>query len=293
MSKDLHEHEQGGEPLRLLTIAAHPHDVTYTLGTSAHHIQRGDSVTVVSLTDGTTTHDEALVDELRKPEGKRRAEIMEQSRGDKAQRKQVEMQNVCALFGITDVRVLPFADNPIEATPQLYQTLADIFYDVRPHIVITHAPYNEAYRGHASMWDHDHPMTGQIVCQTMQRVSQADPQRKRAPHNVALVYYIGVEFGWNEIDVFVDITDQVDNRMKAEALYESQGHTADLARKRIEAFAGYAGWFGRTGYAEPFIRATAQVSNFLPLTANELQRAGQSGEQMLAKIGHFASGRGD
>lgn len=293
MSSDLHDGGHGSEPLRLMTIAAHPHDATYTLGTSAHHIQRGDSVTVVSLTDGVTTHDEGLIDELRKPEGERRAEILEQSRDGKAHRKQVEMEKVCSLFGITDVRILPFSDNPIETTPQLYQTLADVFYDVRPHIVITHAPYNWGHRGHVSIWDHDHPKTGQIVHQTMQTVSMADPQRKRAPHNVAQVFYIGVEFGWNEIDVFVDISDQVDNRMKAEALYESQGHTGDFARKRIEAFAGHAGWFGRTGYAEPFIRATAQVSDHLPLTANELQQASQTGEQTLEKMGHFASRHGD
>ena len=47
-------------PLRLLTITAHPHDVTYTLGTLAHHIERGDKVTVVSLSDGATTHNEEL-----------------------------------------------------------------------------------------------------------------------------------------------------------------------------------------------------------------------------------------
>jgi LmbE family N-acetylglucosaminyl deacetylase len=293
MSSDQNEGGQGGEPLRLMTIAAHPHDATYTLGTSAHHIQRGDSVTVVSLTDGATTHDEALIDELRKPEDQRRGEVLAESRDAKAQRKQVEMENVCALFGITDVRILPFADNPIDSTPQLIQTLADIFYDVRPHIVITHAPYNWGHRGHVSIWDHDHPNTGVIVHRTMQTVAMADPQRKRAPHNVAQVFYIGVEFGWNEIDVFVDISDQVDNRIKAEALYESQGHTGDFARKRIEAFTGYAGWFGHTGYAEPFIRATAHVSNYLPLTENERQFSTRTGEQTLAKMGHFASGRGD
>jgi len=28
--------------LQLLTIAAHPHNVTYTFGTSAHDVERGD-----------------------------------------------------------------------------------------------------------------------------------------------------------------------------------------------------------------------------------------------------------
>ena len=61
------------ENLRLMTVTAHPHDVTYTLGTSAHHVERGDSVTVVCLSDGVTTHDEELEDEMRKPASERRA----------------------------------------------------------------------------------------------------------------------------------------------------------------------------------------------------------------------------
>jgi LmbE family N-acetylglucosaminyl deacetylase len=277
--------------LQLLTIAAHPHDVTYTLGTSAHHIQRGDRVTVVSLTDGVTTHNEELEDELRKSEHERRAEILQQPRNKQAQRKQLEMERVCSLFGITDVRVLPFVDNPIEATPELHRTLTDIFYEVRPHIVITHAPFNYPHHNLTSLWSHDHPTTGQIVWQTMQRVSQADAQRKRSPHQVAQVYYIGVEFGWTDIDVFVDISDQVANRIKAEALYKTQGHTLELARKRIEAFAGYAGWWSRTGYAESFIRAKAETSEYLTVTSNDLRTARQTGKENHDRMSQFASGQ--
>ena len=279
------------EHLQLLTIAAHPHDVTYTLGTSAHHIERGDRVTVVSLTDGVTTHNEELEDEMGKPEHERRAEILERPRNEQAQRKQTEMEKVCGLFGITDVRVLPFADNPIDDTPKLHDTLAQVFYEVRPQIVITHAPFNYPYHHHSSLWSHDHPKTGQLVMQTMQRVAQPDKQRKESPHQVAQVYYIGVEFGWTDIDLFVDITDQIHNRIKAEALYETQGHTSEFGRKRIEAFAGYAGWFGRTGYAEPFIRAGGQTDHYLTVTPNDLARAGSEGKSKLDTMGYFASAR--
>lgn len=275
--------------LQLLTIVAHPHDVTYTLGTSAHHIQRGDRVTVVSLTDGVTTHDEELEDELRKPEHERRAEILQRPRNKQARRKQQEMGRVCGLFGITDARVLPFADNPIEATPELHRTLTDIFYEIRPHIVITHAPFNYPHHNLTSLWSHDHPTTGQIVWQAMQRVRQPDTQRKRSPHKVAQIYYIGVEFGWTDIDLFVDISDQIASRIKAETLYETQGHTSEFARKRVEAFAGYAGWWGRTGYAEPFIRAKAETSEYLTVTSIDLRTARQTGQEELQRMSQFAS----
>ncbi len=279
------------ENLRLLTIVAHPHDATYTLGTSAHHIERGDSVTVVSVTDGVTTHDEELEDEMRKPEAERDPAILNRSRSDQAQRKQEELGRVCGLFGIEDVRVLPFADNPIEPGPEVVKTLVDIFYEVRPHIVITHAPYNYPHHGHYPIIDHDHPAAGILAARAMQRISQPDKDRVRPPHKVAQIYYIGVEFGWTDIDLFVDISDQMANRIRAEGLYETQGHTPEFARKRIEAFAGYHGWFGNSGYAEPFIRARGQFSSHLSVTDRELEQSLETGKQNLERIGYFASGQ--
>ncbi len=281
--------DDGPTPLRLLTITAHPHDVTYTLGTSAHHVERGDSVTVVSLSDGVTTHDEELEDEMRKPAEERRAEILERPRSEQAERKQAELQRVCALFGIEDARVLPFADHPLDSSPQLIEALTDIFYEVRPQVVITHAPYNYPHRNMFSLWDGDHPLAGQLVLQAMQRVAQPDRRRERSLHQVAQVYFIGVEFGWTDIDLFVDISDQVARRIEAEALYETQGHGPQFSRKRIESFAGYHGWFGRTGYAEPFIRQSAQTSDCLTVTANDLRRAQMTGRENLDQMGQFAS----
>jgi hypothetical protein len=49
---------------------------------------------------------------LRKPEHERRADILERPHDELADRKQHEGERVCGLFGITDVRVLPFADHP-------------------------------------------------------------------------------------------------------------------------------------------------------------------------------------
>ena len=278
------------DSLQLLTIVAHPHDVTYTLGTSAHHIQRGDRVTVVSLTDGVTTHNAELEDELRKPEGERREEVLDRPRDEIAMRKQQEFGRVCGLFGITDVRVLPFADNPMEATPELHRSLSEIFYEVRPHIVITHAPYNYPYRDKTSLFSTDHSMAGQLVCAVIQRVGQADVQRKRSPYQVAQVYYIGVEFGWTDVDLFVDISDQIDNRIKAEAFYESQGHTSEFARKRIEVAAGYLGWWARCPYAETFIRSKAETSDYLTLTPNDMRTAQMSAKDVHEKLSQFASG---
>ena len=94
-------------------------------------------------------------------------------------------------------------------------------------------------------------------------------------------------------NLFVDISHQIANRIKAEALYESQGHTTQLAHKRIEAFAGSSGWWSQTGYAEPFIRAKAMSSNYLTVTENELRIAQLSGKELMDRLSQFSSGAGD
>lgn len=269
--------------LRLLSLVAHPHDITYTLGTSANHIERGDSVTAVSITNGVKTHDVEVEDGLFESSEKQHADILQRYPEEQAEKKKNEMIEACGLFGISDVRVLPFTDQPIVPSEELLQSLIKIFYEIRPHIVMTMAPFFPTYKGHASLFCNDHVLTGQIVQEAMERVEQADPQRKEAPHRVAEVYYIGVEFGWNEIDLSVDIKKHAHKRMKAEELYHTQGHTPEMAQKRIEIFAGYAGWFSGTSYAEPFIRSKGQSSDYLIVTENDLSEAESTGKEMVER----------
>ena len=56
------------QSLRFLVVKAHPHDFTHCAGTCGIHAAQGDSITVVSMTNGVGTHNEKLHDELLKPE---------------------------------------------------------------------------------------------------------------------------------------------------------------------------------------------------------------------------------
>lgn len=98
--------------LSILAVAAHPHDFTHCAATCGIHIQRGDSVTVVCVTDGRTTHNERLHDEMLKPVDERDPAIMNQPFEEYARIKAEEFDKACALFGVTDVRILPFPDHP-------------------------------------------------------------------------------------------------------------------------------------------------------------------------------------
>ena len=82
---------EGG--LQLLAIVAHPHDLCHMGGTCAHHVERGDRVTVVAITGGQSTHNEQLADELRKPPGERDKEIVErpQEKYDSQKKQEFEL----------------------------------------------------------------------------------------------------------------------------------------------------------------------------------------------------------
>ena len=131
---------------------------------------------------------------------------------------------------------MPFPDNPLDpSSSEILSELTDILHEIRPHVVITHAPYNYPYRNMTSLWDNDHSLAGQLVLRALQRTGQPDARRQRSPLHVAQVYYIGVEFGWTDIDLFVDISDQVGKRLEAEALMKLRdtrpGSRANASRR--------------------------------------------------------------
>ena len=67
--------------LRILVVVAHPHDFTHGAGTCGIHASRGDTVTVVTMTNGSLTHNERLHDELIAGERARSGGIKSTRRG--------------------------------------------------------------------------------------------------------------------------------------------------------------------------------------------------------------------
>ena len=53
------------EPLRILSVGAHPADIfDQSGGTMAHHVERGDYVGCVVLTHGARVHDAVVSEEM-------------------------------------------------------------------------------------------------------------------------------------------------------------------------------------------------------------------------------------
>ena len=270
------------QKLRFLAVVAHPHDITHMCGTLAHHVQRGDSVTAVSVTGGEHMHHEKLADELRKPPAERDPEVMKQIGQAHRRQKAHEMEQVCAVFGITDVRILPFPDIVFAPTNEAIEALVEIILDVRPHVVLTHAPYTTLTHGHAVVGVDDHVHLGIAMGKAIGFASVPDAASGRVAHRIAATYYNFPDKN-EDADFFIDVTDQAENRVKAEMLFTSQAHTEDFVRKRIDIGAGLSGWWTGTGYAEAWVRASQELLHHLPIADETLEAAERSSQDTLKR----------
>ena len=277
------------ERLRLMVVVAHPHDFTHCAGTCGIHSSLGDAVTVVTLTNGATKHNERLYDELIKPAAERDPRIVNQSREDYAREKLREFRAACGLFGVSDVRVHGFPEPyRMERTLESVETLKKIILEVRPDLMISHRRYLRGRSGMVSASRNEHDEAGFATHEAMYLASLPDPSSRVPPHTVALTYYLGAFFETDEIDFYVDISDWAEKRVEAEALFATQGHTEAFARKRIEVDAGRAGWACGTQYAEGFVRRDPDLFDELPVPDRALQKArGRRMDQLRRMAGEL------
>ena len=286
------------DPLRFLVVVAHPHDFTHCAGTCGIHVLMGDSVTVVTVTDGGRKHNEAYLDEMSKPEAKRDPAIANQTQEDYAAAKNREITEVCAVFGVKDLRILTFPEPlRLQHSPEAVDTLADIIADVRPHVLITHAPYNMSpagitTHGLPTATLNDHRECAIMAMEACAMANMPDYEAKKQPHRIAAIYYLGVDVMPDQVDFYVDISDWKDHRQRAEALFKSQGQTEAFARKRIDIGAGSMGWAARTQYAEAFVRSQVETLPCIEVPQWSLQLASGSRIEHLKHIAGESTAQG-
>ena len=272
--------------LTILALVAHPHDITHMCGTLSHHVQDGDKVTAVSVTGGSHIHRQRLEDEMRKPPAERDLSVLQESEADYGDRKADEYRQVCDLFGIKDARLLPFVDFPWKLTDEMIQTVTEIVLEVRPDVVLTHAPRLDTSQGWTAYTRQDcHGDVGIIAAEAMGFASMADVESGRQSHAVTAVFYLGVDFPFEQSHIFVDISDQAENRIKAETMFTTQDHTVEFANKRINIGAGFMGWMSGTSYAEGWVRARPAIASRLDLTDEEIERTAMPSVEYIARVG--------
>ncbi len=102
---------------RVLVVGAHPDDEVLGVGgTIVRHLDRGDSVCVLLMTDGVT------------------------ARHGETEPQKSAARRACALLGVEDVRFVDLPDQRLDGMPllEVIRPIAAAIRDLEPHVVYTH-----------------------------------------------------------------------------------------------------------------------------------------------------------
>ena len=215
-------------PERALVVVAHPDDIDFGMaGTIATLTRAGAEVSYCLVTSGEAgPPDDADRDELRA-------------------RREAEQRSAASVVGVPDVRFLGYPDGRVESTLALRRDISRVIRDVRPDLVIAQGSdrdWDRMYYSHP-----DHLAVGEAT------VSAVYPDSRNRwshielvdegfePHAVARMWLHGLE-----PNLFVDITDVIDLKVRALLSHESQvgarDGITDLIRNWGANNAELAGW---------------------------------------------------
>lgn len=234
---------------RALVITAHPDDVDFgAAGTVANLTDAGVEVTYCLATDGQAGgYDESI------------------SRPRMAAIRREEQTKAAAEVGVTDLVFLGHVDGEVVFDLELRHAMSRVIRQVRPQVVITQSPtinITSVYGSHA-----DHVATGQAAWTAVYpdaRNPFAHPELLTSGLEPWSVDEIWIMFGTGSVgepvDV-VDITSQIDRKIRALRCHESQHRDPDGMEERVRewwgAMAVEAG-LPEGSYAERFFVANSR-----------------------------------
>ena len=274
------------ENLRFLVVMAHPHDFTHVAGTCGIHAKMGDSITWVSMTSGRRTHNEKLADELQKPIDQQDKSIVEQSPESYAAEKAAELKDVAAQFGVSQVEILEFTDKPfvVERQPESIEVIRELILKIRPHIILTQSPYISGPHGLIPSTNNDHTETAVAVIEAKLLAQLPRYGQKIDPYTVPATFFPGVYFDHTQWDFAVDVSEFFENRVTAEAMYKSQGHDEQYARRRVGLKLGSDGVTAGVPYAEGFVQEKFQTVPHIQLSDYTLKKGTESRKDQINNI---------
>jgi LmbE family N-acetylglucosaminyl deacetylase len=237
---------QPDEIERALVITAHPDDVDFgAAGTVANLTDAGAIVTYCLVTDGQAGGFDPTIPRER----------MAMIRRD-------EQTKAAAEVGVTDLVFLGHMDGSVQFTLDLRRDLSRVIREVRPQVVITQSPtinVTSVYGSHP-----DHVATGQGAWAAVYpdaRNPFAFPDLLVEGYEPWSVDELWIMFGSgspNEPVETIDITRQIDRKMRALRAHQSQHTDPDAMEERVRAWWGsIATEFGLAegSYAERFFVA--------------------------------------
>lgn len=234
---------------RALVITAHPDDVDFgAAGTVANLTDAGVAVTYCLATDGQAGgYDESI------------------SRPRMAAIRREEQTKAAVEVGVTELVFLGHVDGEVVFDLELRHAMSRVIRQVRPQVVITQSPtinITSVYGSHA-----DHVATGQAAWTAVYpdaRNPFAHPELLTSGLEPWSVDEIWIMFGSGnpgEQAEVVDITSQIDRKIRALRCHESQHRDPDAMEARVRE------WWGQMAveaglpegsYAERFFVADAR-----------------------------------
>jgi LmbE family N-acetylglucosaminyl deacetylase len=213
---------------KVLVVAAHPDDeVLGCGGTIINHIQRGDTVDVVFMTNGVGSRPETKSSEI--------------------QQRQASTQKCNEVLGSTIVKNFNFPDNQLDTVPLLdiVKSIESVLLEVRPDIIYTHFP-------------HDLNIDHELTCRALMTAARPLPDstvRKVYAFEVpsSTEWSISMSEGFSP-NHFVDISRSISQKIEAFKKYYDEVQSAPKPRstENLKAIARFRGSSVGVDYAEAF-----------------------------------------
>ncbi len=205
---------------RALVITAHPDDVDFSsAGVIAHITDAGGVVTYCLVTDGQAGGFDQTIER----------DVMAATRRE-------EQTKAAAEVGVNELIFLGHPDGSVEFTLGLRRDLTRVIRQVRPQVVIGHAPMIEissVYGSHA-----DHVATGQATWAAVYPDAGnpfAFPELLATgcePWSVSELWVMNVP----DANETVDITSQIDRKIRALRCHASQHRDPDGMEERVRTW---------------------------------------------------------
>lgn len=209
---------------RALVVTAHPDDVDFgAAGMVANLTDAGAEVTYCLVTDGQAGGFDDTI-----------------SRREMAAIRREEQTKAAAEVGVTDLVFLGHTDGEVQFSMELRHEISRVIRQVRPQVVITQSPQinvTSVYGSHA-----DHVATGQATWAAVYpdaRNPFAFPELLTSGHEPWAADEIWIMFGLGlptEPATFVDITGQIDRKIRALRCHVSQQHDPDALERNIRGW---------------------------------------------------------
>jgi LmbE family N-acetylglucosaminyl deacetylase len=226
----------------ILVVGAHPDDNDFGAGaTVAKAVRQGAGVIYLLATTG----QRGSSDETMTPEKLSRIRKKEQ-------------EEAARVLGVREVHFLDYVDGELVPDIKLKEYVVKFIRQTRPDIVFTMDPSFFYFKDFGFVNHSDHRAIGEATldaCYPLARDLLSFPEHARAgwkPHKVRELLLHSFVPG--NANLFVDVTDTFDVKIRALSLHKSQVGDMQWVEKRMRERAEAAGKLAGCRYAEAFVR---------------------------------------